>query len=84
MAIENNENKKQGIEQNGAAPKKKLNVVFRKQNSSSIKELPKGLKAAAGEAAGKKRSTQGEKSAKTGEQAGASRRRDRFRQEQSR
>lgn len=74
MAIENNENKKQGIEQNGAAPKKKLNVVFRKQNSSSIKELPKGLKAAAGEAAGKKRSTQGEKSAKTGEQAGTSRR----------
>lgn len=74
MATENNENKKQGIEQNGAAPKKKLNVVFRKQNSQSIKELPKGLKAAAGEAAGKKRSTQGEKSAKTGEHAGRSRR----------
>ncbi len=30
-----------------AAPRKKLNVVFRKQNSTSIKELPKRLKSAA-------------------------------------
>ena len=30
-----------------AQPKKKLNVVFRSQNSVSIKELPKGLKTAA-------------------------------------
>ena len=48
---ENNENIKGSAEntQGGksAAPKKKLNVVFRKQNSTSIKELPKRLKNAA-------------------------------------
>ena len=58
MANENNEKeiKKPGTEAKaGAAPKKKLNVVFRKQNSSSIKELPKGLMNAAGEGARKKR-----------------------------
>ena len=61
MAIENNEkdqkkpstsvNKRRegGAESagNAPAPKKKLNVVFRKQNSTSIKELPKRLKSAA-------------------------------------
>ena len=45
---ENNENIKGSAEntQGGksAAPKKKLNVVFRKQNSTSIKELPKRRK----------------------------------------
>ena len=51
MANENNENIKNSAEntQGGksAAPKKKLNVVFRRQNSTSIKELPKRLKNAA-------------------------------------
>ena len=36
-------------------PKKKLNVVFRSQNSTSIKELPKGLKNAAGKTSAKPR-----------------------------
>ncbi len=43
-----------------SAPKKKLNVVFRKQNSTSIKELPKRLKNAAdmSEQKGKSENTQ--------------------------
>ena len=60
MASDNNEKdiKKTGADSKGGAapaPKKKLNVVFRKQNSSSIKELPKGLMNAAGEGARKRR-----------------------------
>ena len=38
-----------------AAPRKKLNVVFRKQNSTSIKELPKRLKSAADGSSERKR-----------------------------
>ena len=42
MATENNDNKKTAANETNAAPKKKLNVVFRAQNSSSIKKLPEG------------------------------------------
>ena len=68
MPVANENNKKdinnsQEGAQSGkpAAPKKKLNIVFRKQNSTSIKELPKRLKNAAdmSEHKGKAESSQG-------------------------
>ena len=68
MPVANENNKKdinnsQEGAQSGkpAAPKKKLNIVFRKQNSTSIKELPKRLKNAAdmSEHKGKAESPQG-------------------------
>ena len=66
MATENNDNKK-AAEQAGSAPKKKLNVVFRAQNSKNLKTLPEGLKGAQGERKLGKKQNQGEKSAKQAE-----------------
>ena len=82
MGIENNEKdiNRSGSEEQKNTPKKKLNIVFRKQNSSSIKELPKSLRSAAGEndgrtsrgsAAGQtKKQGQAEKSRSSGENTG--------------
>ncbi len=67
MATENNENKKAGAEPGSAAPKKKLNVVFRAQNSQSIKKLPEGLKNASADKRGTRKSAAGEKAAKPAE-----------------
>ena len=53
MPVANDKNEKdiktpsEGTQGGQSAPKRKLNVVFRKQNSTSIKELPKRLKSAA-------------------------------------
>ncbi len=53
MPVANDKNEKdikapsEGTHGGQSAPKRKLNVVFRKQNSTSIKELPKRLKSAA-------------------------------------
>ncbi len=63
MTTENNDNKK-AAEQAGSAPKKKLNVVFRAQNSKNLKKLPEGLKGAQGERKLNKKQNQGEKNAK--------------------
>ena len=75
MAIDNNEKDiRKSTEQGGAAPKKKLNIVFRKQNSSSIKELPKGLRNAAGENGTAKRRPASAKTAKSAESESSVRR----------
>ena len=47
--VKNEEVKKEDVKKE--SPKKKLNVVFRGQNSQNMKELPKGLKTAAGSTA---------------------------------
>ncbi len=67
MATENNDNKKTAANETNAAPKKKLNVVFRAQNSSSIKKLPEGLKSAAGDKGAGKKNATGAKNTKAAE-----------------
>ena len=66
MATENNDNKK-AAEQAGAAPKKKLNVVFRAQNSKNLKTLPESLKGAQGEKRLSKKQPQGDRISKPSE-----------------
>ena len=74
MPVANDKNEKdiktpsEGTQGGQSAPKRKLNVVFRKQNSTSIKELPKRLRTAADGSAAKAKSEEGT------ENAGAQRR----------